>query len=315
MSGVERVLMTGGTGFFGKSLLMEWRRKPYPGRELTVLSRDPARFLARNPEFGMLAGVRFITGNIRSFALPLGERFDLVIHAATPVDETLEAVDDRELTDVITAGTEHLLKTAADAGVKRLLLTSSGMVYGALPSGTERIPETFPVAPVTAYGRGKAEAERLCLESGIPTVIARCFAFVGPYLPLDAHFAAGNFIRDALAGRPIVIRGDGRPYRSYLYASDLVKWLWTLLDRGEAGRVYHVGSGRAVSIAELARIVAGLVEPPLPVEILSPAGEGLPPRYVPDIFRAEQELGLRVETDLEEALRLTFEFHRKGGIL
>ena len=146
-------------------------------------------------------------------------------------------------------------------------------------------------------------------------VIARCFAFVGPYLPLDAHFAAGNFIRDALAGRPIVIRGDGRPYRSYLYASDLVKWLWTLLDRGEAGRVYHVGSGRAVSIAELARIAAGLVEPALPVEVLSPAGEGLPPRYVPDISRARRELELRVETDLEEALRLTFEFHRKGGIL
>ena len=236
-------------------------------------------------------------------------------HAATPASAALERDDPAEMYSIIVDGTRRVLEFARRCGAEKLLLTSSGAVYGVQPPELEQIAETFPTAPVTAYGRGKAEAERLCLESGIPAVIARCFAFVGPYLPLDAHFAAGNFIRDALAGRPIVIRGDGRPYRSYLYASDLVKWLWTLLDRGEAGRVYHVGSGRAVSIAELARIAAGLVEPALPVEVLSPAGEGLPPRYVPDISRAGRELGLRVETDLEEALRLTFEFHRKGGIL
>ena len=310
----ERIFVTGGTGFFGKSLLAAWRERPRPECSLTILSRDPERFRREHPEFAALPQVEWVKGDIRDFPFPAG-RFDRIIHAATPASAALERDDPAEMYSIIVDGTRRVLEFARRCGAEKLLLTSSGAVYGVQPPELERIAETFPTAPVTAYGRGKAEAERLCLESGIPVVIARCFAFVGPYLPLDAHFAAGNFIRDALAGRPIVIRGDGRPYRSYLYASDLVKWLWTLLDRGEAGRVYHVGSGRAVSIAELARIAAGLVEPALPVEVLSPAGEGLPPRYVPDISRARRELELRVETDLEEALRLTFEFHRKGGIL
>ena len=310
----ERIFVTGGTGFFGKSLLAAWRGRPPPECSLTILSRNPERFRREHPEFAVLPQVEWVKGDIRDFPFPAG-RFDRIIHAATPASAALERDDPAEMYSIIVDGTRRVLEFARRRGAEKLLLTSSGAIYGVQPPELERIAETFPTAPVTAYGRGKAEAERLCLESGIPAVIARCFAFVGPYLPLDAHFAAGNFIRDALAGRPIVIRGDGRPYRSYLYASDLVKWLWTLLDRGEAGRVYHVGSGRAVSIAELARIAAGLVEPALPVEVLSPEGEGLPPRYVPDISRAGRELGLRVETDLEEALRLTFEFHRKGGIL
>ena len=310
----ERIFVTGGTGFFGKSLLAAWRERPRPESSLTILSRNPERFRREHPEFAVLPQVEWVKGDIRDFPFPAG-RFDRIIHAATPASAALERDDPAEMYSIIVDGTRRVLEFARRCGAEKLLLTSSGAVYGVQPPELERIAETFPTAPVTAYGRGKAEAERLCLESGIPAVIARCFAFVGPYLPLDAHFAAGNFIRDALAGRPIVIRGDGRPYRSYLYASDLVKWLWTLLDRGEAGRVYHVGSGRAVSIAELARIAAGLVEPALPVEVLSPEGEGLPPRYVPDISRARRELELRVETDLEEALRLTFEFHRKGGIL
>ncbi len=310
----ERIFVTGGTGFFGKSLLAAWRGRPRPECTLTILSRNPERFRREHPEFAALPQVEWVKGDVREFEFPAG-RFDRIIHAATPADAALERDDPAEMYSIIVDGPGGGWNSARRCGAEKLLLTSSGAVYGVQPPELERIAETFPVAPVTAYGRGKAEAERLCLKSGIPAVIARCFAFVGPYLPLDAHFAAGNFIRDALAGRPVVIRGDGRPFRSYLYASDLVEWLWTLLERGEAGRVYHVGSGRAVSIEELARIAAELVEPALPVEILSPPGAGLPPRYVPDVSRSREELGLRVETDLEEALRLTFEFHRKGGIL
>ena len=308
---VERVLITGGTGFFGKSLLAAHRGGT---RELVVLSRDPDGFLRSNPEFTGLPGVAFASGDVRDFEFPPG-KFDAVLHAATPASARLEAENPAEMRSIICDGTKRVLEFCRARDVPHLLFISSGAVYGPQESECERMGEEHPCRPVTVYGKGKLEAERLCLDSGIPTLIARCFAFVGPYLPLDIHFAAGNFLRDALLNRPVDVRGDGRPQRSYLDASDLVRWLWTLLESGTPGRIYNVGSGEAVSIEELARCCAALRSPALPVRIAEPAGEGPAPRYVPDVTRVKTELGLIPSVDLAAALRNAFEFHRKRGIL
>src|SRR5213075_1098715 len=123
--------------------------------------------------------------------------------------------------------------------------------------------------PQPAYGETKRMGELLCFaygkRFGIDVVAARGFAFLGPHLPLDRNFAAGNFLSNVLNGASIEVKGDGTALRSYLYAADLAVWLWTLLVRGAPGRAYNVGSEMAVSIAELAREAAMLAEPPLPV--------------------------------------------------
>jgi dTDP-glucose 4,6-dehydratase len=207
--------------------------------------------------------------------------------------------------ETIVCGTRRVLDFAAAAGARRLLLLSSGAVCGAWD----------PSDPRAVYANGKREAERLCGEyarqHGIACPIARGFAFVGPYLPLDLHFAIGNFIRDCLERRPIEIRGDGTPLRSYLYAADMAAWLWTILVRGQSGVPYDVGSERAISIGELAETVARALESPVPVRIAQAPRTGEPAeRYVPETARARAELGLQECISLEDGIRRTAEWHQ-----
>ena len=200
---------------------------------------------------------------------------------------------------------------------------SAGAVYGPQPPEA-RVPETYgggpdPTDPRSVYAEAKRLAELLCaLYSrihGLACPIARCFTFAGPYLSLDAHFAMGNFMSDCLKQRPIEIRGDGTPRRSYLYAADLAVWLWTILARGESCRPYNVGSERELSIAELAATVAAELEPSTAIRVMGlPRRGAAPERYVPDTGRARHELGLREWISLEDAIRRTAEWHLPAAL-
>jgi dTDP-glucose 4,6-dehydratase len=216
--------------------------------------------------------------------------------------------------DTIIQGTRHTLDFAVATGAKRFLFVSSGAVYGKQPPDMTHVPETYAGAPDSmdpnsAYGEGKRVGELLCAiankEHGLETTIARCFAFVGPGLPLNAHFAIGNFIRDAMKGEMIQVK-DGSPYRSYLYAADLAIWLWTTLFRGQSCHPYNVGSDQAITIANLAHTVASTLGGD--VFSLSPAAlnlNTLHSRYVPCVERAFGELGLRVHRDLDCSIEST----------
>ncbi|MEF8729248.1 MAG: NAD(P)-dependent oxidoreductase [Accumulibacter sp.] len=302
------IFITGGTGFFGRWLLetLSWANARLDvGICATLLSRDPAT-LAR------LAANRWMAvvgGDVRSFGFPTG-RFTHVVHAA--FDSSLPIVDSLGVFDTLVAGTRRVLEFAVTQPLQNMLFVSSGAVYGPQPPGMACMAEDYrggpdPASPSSVYGEGKRAAELLCAlaaANGLPVTIARCFAFIGPGLPLDAHFAAGNFLRDAAAGRAIVINGDGRPQRSYLYAADLAIWLWTLLLKGQTGRAYNIGSEEAISIGELARQIAAYAAAP-GVAVLGKPGGGAAERYVPDTARARSELGLEQYIDLPEAIRRT----------
>lgn len=139
--------------------------------------------------------------------------------------------------------------------------------------------------------------------------IARPFAFVGPCLPLDRQFAIGNFLRDALQGGPIVIRSDGTPLRSYMYAADLVVWLWTILARGTVARPYNVGSEVAYSLRQVGELIARSGPRTIDIEVGATPQPGPPPRYVPSTARARGELGLREAVGLDEAVKRTLAWH------
>ena len=295
----RKVFVTGGTGFFGKSIFDLLARGFLSDTQFVVLSRDPQRFSSEYPQFSELDNVRFVPGDVRDFEFP-DEKFDFIIHAATPAVTTLAP---GEMRSIILGGMHRVLDFARKCQAERLLFTSSGAVYGIQEPGCLNIDEEHPCHPLTEYGIAKLEAENLCRYSCVDVLVARCFAFTGPHLNRDIHFAIGNFMRDALEGKDIIIKGDGTPLRSYLYADDLVEWLFTILAHGEPHRPYNVGSPSAVSIAELARLVASRINPGSQVKIMGTPIPGIPAsRYVPDVSRAQKELQLEVKVSLEEAI-------------
>ena len=316
----NRIFITGATGFFGCWLLetFAWaNRRLHLNAKAAILTRSPEKLKRQLPH---LADITFevIVGDVRTFKFPAGS-FSHLINAATESSVELNEKHPSTMFDTIVEGTRHCLDFALRSGVKKFLLTSSGAVYGKQPAGVSHLTEDYPggpdpLDPQSAYGEGKRAAELICIlqakQSKLEAKIARCFAFVGPYMKLDAHFAVGNFIRDQLAGVPISVRGDGTTMRSYMYASDLMIWLWTILFRGESSRAYNVGSEEAISIAKLASLIAATASPRMPINI---AGKQIPcapvARYVPSTERAQKELGLRATISLQSAIERTLNWN------
>jgi nucleoside-diphosphate-sugar epimerase len=320
----SRIFVTGGTGFIGCWLLESFcwaNHRLSLGAKMLVLTRNAAAFRVKAPHLTHRLDIAFQDGDVRDFAFPSGQ-FSHVIHAATEASAKLNNENPGLMLDTIIAGTRRALDFSVQCSAKKFLLTSSGAVYGRQPPALTGLSEDYEGGPdvsnpQNAYAEGKRISELLCVihsrQHPCEAKIARCFAFVGPYLPLDAHFAIGNFIGDAIAGRPITVKGDGTPYRSYLYAADLAIWLWTILFRGAGSRPYNVGSSDQVTIAETAATVSRSLPGKVPVNILKgPAPGHKAERYVPDTSRAQNELGLKLWIPLEDAIRRTARWHQSG---
>lgn len=317
----QRIFITGGTGFFGCWLLESFcfaNRRLKLEASATVLTRDPAAFSVKAPHLARDPSVTLLAGDVRNFPFPVGH-FPFIIHAATEASVSQLQNEPMEMLTTIVDGTKHLLEFAASSQARKLLLTSSGAVYGPQPGDITHVSESYMGAPdpmslASIYGEGKRISEQMCVlyaaQSGMECKVARCFAFLGPHLPLDGAFAIGNFIRDAMQEKPILIQGDGTPTRSYLYAADLAIWLWKMLFQARPARAYNVGSDVEVSILDLAQKTAELFGRKSDIHVAVQPTAGTPiRRYVPNTQRAQQELGLRQYIDLDEAIRRTAQWH------
>ena len=312
----SRILLTGGTGFVGKWLLQtakDAQANSLYQIEIVVPTRQLA---APHVQSAMQIGcpnVSWIEANLLEEQIDIG-RVDRIIHAATPASAKLNSEDPSEMLRVNIAAMESVLRLAGNN--TPLLFTSSGAVYGTQPESMTHIPERIidPISPMdelSAYAQGKRMAEQMCISAGddgrCNPLIARLFAFGGEYLPRNTHFAIGNFVQNALDRKPIVIKGDGRARRSYLYGADMATWLWSALAHGEHGEPLHIGSGRSISILELAQNVArvsGEVLSYVPEVLVSvPMNESLPVhQYVPSTAQTRNILNVEEWTGLDEII-------------
>lgn len=305
----QHVLLTGGTGFFGRWILALLYHLRARGStvHVSVVSRAPERFLALHPLYRTCDWLSWLSGDVQRLPSLPDRPVDLLLHAATDTSAAAHA-QPLELFDSIVFGARRMFQLALERGVRRILVTGSGAQYGVLPAGQPAREDAALACDsclaASAYAEGKRAQETLAAlyakHYGVEVVMTRCFAFSGPGLPLDAHFALGNFVRDALQHEALVLASAGDAVRSYLHGADLAVWLLYLLLHGQSGEAYNVGSDQAVTIAELARQVAHRLAPHKPVLIQgAPASQRS--YYVPDIGKA-RALGLAVWTSLDESI-------------
>lgn len=319
----SKIFITGATGFFGKWLLESilYINKEFSlDANIFALSRNPEKFLEQFPSYKNEKCLSWLRGDIKTFEYS-AEDFDYIIHAATDADAKLNNEDPLLMLDTITEGTRRVLDFAKkQSELKAILLISSGAVYGRQPENIDLIKETdgfyIDIHNLSsAYAEGKRMSELYgsiyAKQFNMPVKIARCFAFVGPYLQLEKHFAIGNFIRDGLNGQNITVTGDGSQLRSYMYAADLVIWLYTILLKGNPGEAYNVGSDYPISIKELARTIAGFF-PGISVNFLNQIrSTDRNQNYIPDIRKAKSQFHFGEGISLREAINKTIQFHRQ----
>ena len=313
---MSTLLVIGGSGFFGKSILDAFGRgllKQWNINKVIAISRNASRLKNTNPEL-INENVELLDIDITSTnTLPFA---DYVIHAAASTDAARYLNHNEEEKKNIIRGTLNYCQLAAEFHKdSKIVFCSSGAVYGYQPEQVKHLTEDMAFGNIErldevkkSYAYAKRDAEfaiQKLGQSGINVSIARCFAFVGKYLPKDQHFAIGNFIADGLAGRDINVKADRKVYRSYMYADDLVKWLMTLAENANPQcPIYNVASDDEVEILELAEIVANVFN----VGIQSLEGSAkYVDRYIPSVEKAINELGVSNNYTLKESILMSIE--------
>lgn len=305
----KTVLLTGGSGFVGsylvESILAFNATRPASPCRLLLPTRSLAATQAKWPHFFGHKEVIWFEWDGRSLAPP-SDTCDYLIHAASPADPAQYRDSPMRTMEDIALGTSAVLHYALRTGVTQLLYLSSGATYGTQPPEVPAFREDMNSAPEldlasSCYGEAKRYSELLCRTSGVPVVVARLFAFIGPYQDIEGSFAAPDFIRQAMRTHTIRIHSDGSALRTYCYASDLTIGLWKLLLNGKPGELYNVGADApAVSIRDLAELIAqhmGNVN--VVVEGKTTAGPRA--RYVPNTDKFKKLY--TAQTTLTEGLR------------
>jgi nucleoside-diphosphate-sugar epimerase len=309
----KTLLIIGGSGFFGKSILDGFKRgllDQWQISSIIILSRDASRLKLEAPNL-LDSNVTLYNGDI--LKIDFLPEADFIIHAAASTD-IRQYLNHSEAEKInIQKGTDHFCSLIRKNKIKsKILYVSSGAVYGAQPSELLAIPEDFiPTRMINEkgkidYGIAKQNAEysiQSIAKDGFNVSIARCFAFIGPWLPRDQHFAIGNFISNVLNQNPIHLKSNYKVYRSYMYADDLVKWLLTIVDiASNKCPIYNVGSDEIVSLDDLARKLGATFK--LDVIIPDQYSKKID-RYIPSIEKAKRNLNLTLSFNVMQGFQET----------
>jgi nucleoside-diphosphate-sugar epimerase len=313
---MSTLLVIGGTGFFGKSILDSFKRGC-----LEKWNIDRVISMSRHAESLHKDSSQLISSNVELYSSDIATTeylpyADIVIHAAASTDTSKYLSNTLNEQNNIRVGTYNYCKLAEKFHVdSKILYVSSGAIYGRQPEGMTHISEEYFANDLSNledgkrdYALAKHDAEDAVKELGLKGMsvsIARCFSFVGPWLPRNQHFAIGNFIEDGLFGRPITVQTKNQVFRSYMYTDDLVEWLMTIaVNANPFCSVYNVGSNEPIQMQDLAILIAHEFGVDAQFSDIS---DTIVDRYIPSVVKANYQLGLTLQNDLISSIRKTIE--------
>jgi UDP-glucose 4-epimerase len=318
-----RVLITGGAGFVGSHL------------SEALLERGDEVFILDNLSTGSIDNVVHLKGNPRfhytidtvanePVVAELIDRCDIVVHLAAAVGVKLIVEQPVHTIETNVHGTEVVLKHA-NKKKKLVLIASTSEVYGKSTDVPFREDADLVLGPTVkhrwAYACSKMIDEFLALaywkERKLPVIVVRLFNTVGPRQTGQYGMVIPNFVRQALAGQPITVFGDGSQSRSFTYVGDVVKAMVALIDEPRAvGQVFNIGNGHEITIGALAAKVKEMTGSSseivtIPYEKAYEAGFEDMPRRVPDITRIKALVGYQPSVELDETLTRVIEHFRQ----
>jgi UDP-glucose 4-epimerase len=318
-----RVLITGGAGFVGSHLaeaLLDRGDEVFILDNLSTGSIDNVVHLKSNPKFHYTID----TVSNEPVLAELIDRCDIVVHLAAAVGVKLIVEQPVHTIETNVHGTEVVLKHA-NKKKKLVLIASTSEVYGKSADVPFREDADLVLGPTSkhrwAYACSKMIDEFLALaywkERKLPVIVVRLFNTVGPRQTGQYGMVIPNFVRQALAGQPITVFGDGTQSRSFTYVGDVVRAMVALIDEPRAvGQVFNIGNGHEITIRQLADKVKQMTGSSseivtVPYERAYEAGFEDMPRRVPDIGRIQALVGYRPTVDLDETLTRVIEHFRQ----
>ncbi len=313
-----KILVTGGAGFIGSNFILYMMEK-YPDYEIINLDKltyagnlENLKSVSGNPKY------KFIKGDIcdRKAVKEAMSECDAVVHfaAESHVDRSITGPSVFIETNVV--GTEILLETALDLGIKRFHHVSTDEVFGTLPleDKSQKFNEKTPYAPRSPYSASKAASDHLVrafIETyGIPATISNCTNNYGPLqfpekiIPL--------FITNAFEDKNLPIYGQGKAVRDYLFVTDHCKAIDLILHDGKIGETYCIGGDSERNGVEIADTILNSLGKPASLKTFVEDRKGHDMRYAMDYSKIERELGWKPSVNFEEGIKKTIEWYQNN---
>lgn len=314
------ILVTGITGFFGKSILKVIRDHSdiYPYKEINIFSfsRDPDYFFTKNPDFKNINWLHIKKQDINKDKIDLNIEIDCIVHMA---QDSSEGPSLEPISRLITSFniTKNILDFASQKKIKKFILISSGSVYGNLinsDQSRENMPNYFINNQIgSSYNLSKINAEFLALEYAnkfdFTLKVARCFSFVGEYLPVNSHYAISSLIYDAVFNDQIIIKGNGKAVRSYMYQDDLaIALIKLILDDSPGYEIFNIGSDQPISILDLAKLIKKTLSSKKDIVVLDKLNNMKSNFYVPNIKKFNDKFKFKPNVNLTQGISIVHKY-------